>query len=828
MPRRKNTDLRVKYFSRRLLDKLAGIPTTAATYIEAPSGYGKTTAVREWFKNNAGGGAAIAYFTAAEGEAREAAWARLCNTIAGVDATAGEKLKRLGVPDAHTVGAAAEVFAALCSDAPCYLVIDNLHLVTDLLPRPLLEAVARREGKTPHVVFLSQPTPAGSALTGSGALRIDRADFALTCAEIRAYFSAAGFALAPELAERIYQNTEGWIAAVYLTLLCHGEEMSLECAAQSIDTLLREAVWEKLNEDTRALLLPLAPFPCFTKRQLLFQSSLDTLPACALQALDCRGFLRYDAQQGVFYPHALLLGVVRRCFEELPEAEKSRIFTRAGQWNEQAHDKLAAFLCYYNARDFRSLLALDTKDVELHTAGDGAVAMIEDIIDSCPHEEKLRRPMALLSLAYELFAASRYERFLELCTQIEGLIPQTAFSQKEKDRLFGELAMIRSFAAYNDIEKMSEQHRLAYRLIEGRSQMVDTGTPWAMGCPSVLYMFHSGAGRLSHELECMERCLPDYLKLADNHGCGADLLMRAEALYMGGAFAEAEILGARAAYAATAAGQASIALPAAFLLARTALAAGDAAAYEKALVDMQRAAQAGPPSVHAAHELALAHLLLAVDRPADIAPWLKQGAFDAVGLSDPAVPYAQMLHLYACLRTGDYGRVLSLGEVFLARARAQCVLLPEIYLYALLAAAYHREGALLDAQKHLERSLALCLPDGLIVPLAELSPDVPAILRGMPREGDSAGLMEIAFRMERGRDAIRREVFSGPRPYALTAREHEIALLAAQRKSNDEIARMTCLSLATVRTHLRLAYWKMGVDSNSKNKRNLLIEKLRQ
>jgi DNA-binding CsgD family transcriptional regulator len=52
-------------------------------------------------------------------------------------------------------------------------------------------------------------------------------------------------------------------------------------------------------------------------------------------------------------------------------------------------------------------------------------------------------------------------------------------------------------------------------------------------------------------------------------------------------------------------------------------------------------------------------------------------------------------------------------------------------------------------------------------------------------------------------------------PYALTAREREIARLAAEGTPNRSIARRLVLSVRTVETHLAHAYDKLGINSRA-------------
>ena len=50
---------------------------------------------------------------------------------------------------------------------------------------------------------------------------------------------------------------------------------------------------------------------------------------------------------------------------------------------------------------------------------------------------------------------------------------------------------------------------------------------------------------------------------------------------------------------------------------------------------------------------------------------------------------------------------------------------------------------------------------------------------------------------------------------ALTASERRVAVLAAEGRSNREIAQELFITVATVETHLRRAYRKLGVEGRT-------------
>ena len=75
------------YFSDRLTRKLDQLRASPVAIIEAPSGYGKTTAVREYLQANLPQSAEVYLFTAVD-EAPVAGYGRLCREIKKIDSRA--------------------------------------------------------------------------------------------------------------------------------------------------------------------------------------------------------------------------------------------------------------------------------------------------------------------------------------------------------------------------------------------------------------------------------------------------------------------------------------------------------------------------------------------------------------------------------------------------------------------------------------------------------------------------------------------------------------------------------------------------------------------
>ena len=93
----------VHYFSDRLKRKLDEVQFARATIVEAPSGYGKTTALRDYLESKAHAGIPVYWFSATE-EAPSSGFRRLCLEISKIDDDAGLRLLRIYLPNAVTIG----------------------------------------------------------------------------------------------------------------------------------------------------------------------------------------------------------------------------------------------------------------------------------------------------------------------------------------------------------------------------------------------------------------------------------------------------------------------------------------------------------------------------------------------------------------------------------------------------------------------------------------------------------------------------------------------------------------------------------------------------
>ena len=141
------------YFSEEISQKLAQMQDCSLVMMEAPAGYGKTTAVR-WAMRNIPS-EQIHWFTAVS-FLQDTSLDWFIRQIGQLDAAAGAALRGLGFLNRSNVSAAADILTDLHVSAPCYLILDNFQLIGDNWPLPLLQALADRKRDALHVILISQ------------------------------------------------------------------------------------------------------------------------------------------------------------------------------------------------------------------------------------------------------------------------------------------------------------------------------------------------------------------------------------------------------------------------------------------------------------------------------------------------------------------------------------------------------------------------------------------------------------------------------------------------------------------------------------------------
>ena len=820
MAKRKR-DLNTVYISERLRESLRPISRCALTTVVAPMGYGKTTAVNWYLAERAGAEAvkivrinvysdnlAIFWRSVQDAFAR-AGFDMLRDYPCPVDAAGG------GLP-------ADDLCHGLAGEVPCYIFIDDFHLLLDQRASAFLCMLANRLPDNVHLIVASRDRFLPDAETvrlGAKVYPLGTEQLRLNHTELSVYAHRCGTELSDAQIDEILYSSEGWFSAVYLNLRTFSEHGVLPSRHSDIYSTFTAAMIDPLPEKRREFLAVMGLADEFTVEMACFVTG-DADAKQILSALTEQNAFIKCLEDGVTYRfHHMMKECAERAFAALDGEKQTVYHTRFGEWYEARRRYLHAMTFYRRSGDYDALLRVVQEDAGILLASVAPDAVLKTLAQ-CPVSTLKRHPAALLVLMRSMFNWRNIPKMMELKGILLAAIGEhPEMPEEERGDLLGECDLIMSFLCYNDISAMSRLHRSASAQMSRLAISIQNSGGWTFGSPSVLMMFYRAPGELESELAEMDECMPHYYKVTGNHGQGAETIMWAEAAFMQGRFTDAEI-GLEHAYAQIEGnGQVNMALCCDFLAWRLSPYAdlelrytfeerseellrhhnaawlkiwSATSAYHHALLgELERI-----PEVFAAHQLSTIHFLA------------------------PGKPMMEMIENQVYLAQGAYARVIGRSEGQLAVCEAMHYALVALHIRIQTAIAYEMLGKPREAHEWLARALADAEPDGIVMPFVENYGRLQSILI---REVWS----ELIGRIVDIGEAVKARRAENSRPdafKALTQREYELVKMVADRLSNREIAEMLFLSEGSVKQYVNQIYSKLHIEGDVRTRRKQLVE----
>ena len=812
-------NLNTIYISERLQETLRPISRCAMTTVVAPMGYGKTTAVNWYLSERA--------------KAKTLRIIRISvysDNLAIFWKSAQEAFARAGLPflreypcptDAAGSGLLVDDLChALAGETPCYLFIDDFHLLTDKRAALFLCMLANRLPANVHLIVASRDRflPAAEAVRlGAKVYQIGTEQLRLNHTELAVYAHRCGTELSDAQVESLLYSSEGWFSAVYLNLRTLSERGVLPSRHSDIYATFTAAMIDPLPEKQREFLAVMGLADEFTVE----------MAQCITGEADAGQILSLLTEQNAFVTrlpdgvtyrfHHMMKECAERRFLKL-DAETQRLYwERFGLWYEQHRQYLHAIAAYRRSENYDALLRVIRSDAGILLAS----LKPEDVLDAlgkCPAETLKAYPFAILVLMRRMFTWRQIPKMLELKALLLTAIEEhPELSAEERGNLLGECDLILSFLCYNDIRAMSRLHRSASAQMSRPAISIQSSGGWTFGSPSVLMMFYRAPGALESALAEMDECMPHYYKVTNHHGQGAETIMRAEALFCQGRFTDAHIELERAYAQIRESGQVNMALCCDFLSWRLSLHADVEQRYTFAerYADLLRYHDASWLNLWSATSAYYHALRGETDKIPEV---FSQHCLSDINMLAPGKPMMEMIENQVYLAQGSYAKVVGRSAGLLAVCEAMHYALVALHVRIQTAAAYARLGKPEEARAELKKALSDAEPDGFVMPFVENYGFLqPLLAQEIKSEliAKIAGLGEAAG--ARSAASARPAAFA-----ALTPREFEIVELMTQRLSNREIAERLYLSEGSVKQYVNQIYSKLHIEGDTRTKRKQL------
>lgn len=528
------------YFSDEIARKLALMHQSGLVMLEAPAGYGKTTAVRWALKETPV--EALHWFTAVS-FLQDAGLDWLIRQIGQLDPAAGTALRQLGFLNRSNVSTAADILMNLRVEEACYLIFDNFQLIGDNWPAALLQALADRRRDGLHVILISQNF--GKLRTvfenASGVCAFTARDFLLTRRDIAAY----------------------------------GRQLGLELTRQQQEMLLRLSVFDLVGGET-------------------LQAVLGEQAAAGESLLARCPLMHHD--QGNCYPHELLRHFLERQLDAGAPEFRAAVYDTAGEVYHRAGREKEAVSCFFQAGSDEKLLSCDLTGLlgeQFH--GWSLQGLATAVLARCPEEVLSRHPLSLLRLCLALFAGADFDGFSRQMPRSRAMLEKNG-----DEHMLGEWYMVAAFLAFPDLKGMRESFLEAEKHLQGRSQLFVPREPFLFGTTSMWYLFYRTPGKMLETADDLQDMLEVYNRLTGGHGAGACELYLGEAYSVQGKFDESDIYAHKAAMCSEQTQNATVTYGAALLLGINAIYQSDMIALQQAIEYLENKALAYPFLQHTA------------------------------------------------------------------------------------------------------------------------------------------------------------------------------------------------------------------------------------
>ncbi len=844
----------------RLADQLTQQPKSSLTLLSAPAGFGKTTLVIDWLRQQ---DCPAAWLTLTEQDNDPVLfWRYLIAALQAADARLGLRAMAAlaGVARTHLETAVTLLINDLATHLPAdqtlILVLDDFHWIHAAAIHQSLNYLLQHQPPQLHLLLLTRADPPLSLarMRVEGRLvEIRAADLRLTNAEIAAFFNDVLALDLPEAAVNLLADkTEGWAAGLQLAALSLRHPgasnatrlvQTFAGARRHVFAYLMEEVLDHQTEEVRLFLQATAVLGQFSAplctavtgqlnaAHLLTQLSAENLFITPL-----------DNHQQWYRYHPLFAEML--C-ANLDEATVKECHRRAARWyisqqliQDAIHHALAA-------EDYSLTVSLLEQTYKTLLAN-GLLVSLQNWLAAIPAE--YQSPRLLLAntwtRVYERGEQGLQETFAVIRSQLADggsalqgemlaiqAIYASLYGEPEQSIQFAQRAL--SLIASDDFLSLAAAHQAlgnAYRYLglleaalsaytQAREQFEAMGHPFMAHLP-IYRIAHIQIlqGRLqlayqTYEMVRQNAQAAGYEPLVisgEIFGHLSDLYWEWNDLEQAAAFARQEIELAQS-------GRMLLALVDGYLKLAVVLAAqGNEEAPRTLMLARETAVQLQSAPVSAWVELHWAQYDLARGNLAAAADW--------------AQAYAQRRKTPQCVLNPLLAQSadLLLARIWLAQGQTDDVLdflaevLPEVgeagrlrlavEAHVLQALAWQRKKDVANAHQALAHALSLAKPEGYIRVFVENGPSLAALLgdlRHLYPEYVPQLLQALAADVPEGQTAV-----SGLLD-PLTERELDILGLMAQGQSNQQIADALFISVGTVKGHVNHIFSKMDVQNRT-------------
>ncbi len=794
--------------------KIFDYPLTVAV---AAMGYGKTTAARDFLDET---GVKYVWLSIESDETSpQYIWDFLTRQLSKAIPELGSQLRTLGFPvDMPQRDKVLKIIEDHTYLTTTVLVIDDYHFSHSSEFDRLIERIVRTNIDGLHILLLSRTVPEMNIeeLKLKGYCNMIKSIlFEVDKNEIKEFFKLYGYDISEEVAGKIYVMSEGWVAAVYLIMQRYAEIGRLEMVG-SIERLIETAVMSRYTEREIHILKLLSVLDHFTPQQAVYITN-DLNTEKIIQKLSYgNSFIRYDSLEGVYRIHNIFSNYLKKLIEDQLFSLEV-IYKRAGQWYIE-HDNIIPGLKYFlKAKEYDLIMEQFEKN-SINVVLDRSPGYILELFNSIPVEVKYRHPIGFLAFIGFFVTNVDKENGAALLKQIQQYYENdNNISAGLKERISGEIELIRAYIAFNDAALMRQRLIKAHKTLKGSSFIANKDKIITFGSPHSLYLYYREKGQLLWVRDCVEEMFFYYMEMADGCGKGFDSLLHAEYHLETGNFKEAEHHAFKAIYKAKSLGQISVIICSQFVLARACAERGNFKEAMEIMDELSEEVDAyNSPIMSSAYDLCVGYISGILNNETGFPKWLRSGDMDKSEVLYQGMGFNYIIYGKYLLLKKQYIELEVLCEEMRGVFSAFNNLLGYLHTYILEAIAKYELYGVKRAKPVMASALDIGKADNIVLPFSEYSMYIIDILKEFQRSMETDNyLIRLVNHISQYDINLKNFNIEESINPVLTKRENEIFKLVVEGKTNREISEKIFIAEITVRKNLTSIYRKLNVNGRA-------------
>lgn len=809
--------MRIKtYVSDSLKHKLNSHKSYKSTIVSAPEGYGKTSVLKEYFKHTNEN----AFWMVGCMDKKDffdnfkEVLLRASKNKIDIDIQYPEDIK-----DAYKI---ADWISSLEFPKNSVFILDDYDNIKTEKLRFVFEILMDKEDFQTKFIFVCSkklPEYVDKKIKRDEVLLIGLDDLKLKTEDIIKLFHLNGFKISEHIAWQIYDCCDGWPIMVGMQLKQYALDEKIDVKDQ-MNTFLHDEIWMKMDRDDREFLTAISvPDKILFSQVQFLGKQYDQI---VIENLEKSQFIKFDGADRQYKMNPVIKEYFRHMFQEYPQREKNFIYTNIAKTCEDVNDVFSAIKYYDLAGDYEDLYDVNVDLMHMYyymVKGNKNV-----FLNAANHFVEIRGskdyqfPIVLIVI---MFLLNEIELAGRLMTLIEeSLEKRDGLSDYDAERIKSEYNYVKGLVSPDINEGVKAFHNID-KAFYGKLQFVAGKVPLLLGSPSALMVFHKKPGAVDEEVEAYRNFALEYYQMTNGHGKGLDSLIKAELLFNRGDFEGAQMLCYKAMYVAKTRSQYSIFIAALLILARISIFEGDAVSLTEriGLIDSEYCGNFNQLNVYKQMaELCKSYIFVCLGDCERMPDCLKDEKRIEDETNFVTLAYANIVYGKYLMNSKQYHHFRGISGQMMGVSESFSYVYASIYTFIYMAISNYATEGCKQAGTYLEKAINFAYEDMLYIPFVENYCEIKPIINEMvlsPKYADFVKQIEKLSKVyDSGKKAIVRAQQAKDN-YGLTARECDVAKLAAKRMSNKEIAELLMIAESTVKSNMKTIFAKLNINSRS-------------